>query len=163
MVYDRIVIDTGPLILMAKINALSIMAKLPYQFVAPQKVIDELNSGVALGYQTVDAPMLQVLKVAFTASNVNWSNLGAGEREVIQLANEQGIKNVCLDDLRARHLAKSLGLSVVGLLGLFGRAKMLGIIPFLRPYAEQLLIAGAHYSPELVNKVIGDIDGSITN
>jgi predicted nucleic acid-binding protein len=111
----------------------------------------------------VETHSLEVLNVKPTPSDVNWSTLGAGEKEVIQLAKEQSIKNVCLDDLRARRLAKSLGLSVVGLLGLFGRAKMLGIIPFLRPYAEQLLVAGAHYSPELVNKVIGDIDGSITN
>jgi hypothetical protein len=36
MADTRIVVDTGPLILLAKIEALSIMAQMPHQFIAPQ-------------------------------------------------------------------------------------------------------------------------------
>jgi predicted nucleic acid-binding protein len=41
-------------------------------------------------------------------------------------------------------------------LGLFRKAKILGIIPALSPYVEHLLNAGAHYSPELVTAILRD-------
>jgi predicted nucleic acid-binding protein len=81
------------------------------------------------------------------------ATLDEGEAAVIQLALEQGINMVCLDDLRGRNFAKA-----VGVLGLLSQAKILGLIPALRPYTEKLLAVGAHYSPELVRRVIADID-----
>jgi predicted nucleic acid-binding protein len=59
MADNRIVVDSGPLILLSKIEALPIAAKLPHQFIAPQNVMDELAVGLALGYQAIEAPWLQ--------------------------------------------------------------------------------------------------------
>jgi predicted nucleic acid-binding protein len=86
------------------------------------------------------------------------ATLDDGEAAVIQLALEQGISMVCLDDLRGRRLAKAVGLSVVGVLGLLGKAKTLGLIPALRPYADKLLSVGACYSLELISRMIAEID-----
>ncbi|MDR2946694.1 MAG: DUF3368 domain-containing protein [Candidatus Adiutrix sp.] len=155
----RIVIDTGPLILLAKIEALPVAARLPHQFIAPQNVMDELAAGVALGYQAVDAPWLRTIDLKSPIPEMIRATLDDGEAAVIQLALERGIDAVCLDDLRGRRLAKAVGLSVVGVLGLLGRAKILGLIPALRPYADKLLAAGARYSPELVSRMIAEIDG----
>lgn len=158
MADNLIAIDTGPLILLAKIDALPIVAKLPHQFIAPQNVMDELAAGLALGYQAVDAPWLKVADLKSPIPEMIRATLDDGEAAVIQLALEQGINIVCLDDLRGRRLAKAVGLSVVGVLGLLGRAKTLGLIPALRPYADKLLSVGARYSSELINRMIAEID-----
>ena len=158
MADTRIVVDTGPLILLAKIEALPIIAQMPHQFVAPQNVMDELDAGIALGYQVVDAPWLQVVDLKTPIPAMIRATLDDGEAAVIQLALEQDIELVCLDDLRGRRLAKAVGLSIVGVLGLLGKAKVLGLIPALRPYTDKLLSVGARYSPELINRMIAEID-----
>jgi predicted nucleic acid-binding protein len=43
-----------------------------------------------------------------------------------------------------------LGLRVTGALGLLGRAKEMGVIPMVNPYAMKLLAAGAWYSRKLM-------------
>jgi len=53
MAANRIVIDTGPLILLTKIEAVPMAAKLPYHFSAPQNILDELAAGLALGRQSI--------------------------------------------------------------------------------------------------------------
>jgi predicted nucleic acid-binding protein len=141
---------------MAKIQALPVLAQLPYQFIVPHEVIEELAAGSALGYQIVEAPWVQVLEVNYLGTDINFGSLGLGETAVIKLACEYGIENVCLDDLQAHRLAKTLGLSVVGLLGLLARAKVLGIIPALMPYIEKLLAANVRYSQDLIRKVIDE-------
>jgi predicted nucleic acid-binding protein len=158
MADNRIVIDTGPLILLAKIEALPVAARLPHQFLAPQNVMDELAAGLALGYQAVDAPWLQVVELNSPIPKMIRATLDDGEAAVIQLALEQGIPVVCLDDLRGRRLAKAVGLSAIGVLGLLGKARALGLIPALRPYADKLLSVGARYSPELISRMIAEID-----
>jgi predicted nucleic acid-binding protein len=159
MADDRIVIDTGPLILLSKIEALPIVAQLPHRFIAPQNVMDELAAGLALGYQAVEAPWLQVANLKSPIPEMIRVTLDDGEAAVIQLALEQGSGVVCLDDLRGRRLAKAVGLSVVGVLGLLGKAKTLSLIPALRPYVDKLLSVGARYSPEIINRMIAEIDG----
>ncbi|MDR1298016.1 MAG: DUF3368 domain-containing protein [Deltaproteobacteria bacterium] len=121
--------------------------------------MDELAAGLALGYQAVDAPWLQVADLKSPIPAMIRATLDDGEAAVIQLALEQNIGAVCLGDLRARRLAKAVGLSVVGVLGLLGKAKASGLIPALRPYVEKLLAAGARYSPELVIHMIAAVDG----
>ncbi len=158
MADSRIVIDTGPLILLAKIDSLPVVAQLPHQFIAPQNVMDELAAGFELGYQAVEAPWLQVADLKSPIPPMIRATLDDGEAAVIQLALERGINWVCLDDLRGRRLAKAVGLSVVGVLGLLGKAKNLGLIPALQPYITKLLAVGARYSPELVTRMIAEID-----
>jgi predicted nucleic acid-binding protein len=50
------------------------------------------------------------------------AELGAGEAAVIQLALEQGIAVVAIDERKGRRAALSVGLRVTGSLGLLGRA-----------------------------------------
>ncbi len=153
-----IAIDTGPLILLAKIDFLPTIANLPYQFFAPQEVIDELRAGDELGYQIVDVSWLRVQPLQSPVPEMILATLDTGEAAVIQMALENAIRIVCIDDLRGRRIAKAVGLEVIGVLGLLGKAKCLGLIPAIAPYTEKLLAAGAHYSQELITAIIANID-----
>ncbi len=160
MAIKSVVIDTGPLILLAKTGLLPVVGQLPYRFVIPGEVIDELKAGDELGHQAVDLSWLHVKALQTPIPVTIQATLDLGEAAVIQLALENGIDLVCLDDLRGRRIAKAVGFEVIGLLGLLGKAKRRGHIPALFPCVEKLLAAGARYSPELIAQIIADVDNT---
>ncbi len=157
MADERIVMDAGPLILLAKIDGLSILTALPFVYVAPKNVARELAVGPLFGHPPVDAPWLEVCDLREPLPSYARMTLDDGEAAVIQLALEQGIQYVCLDDRRGRRLAKALGLEVVGLLGILTRARRMGIITSLKPYIDKLKHAGARYSPKLIQDVLANV------
>jgi len=159
MTNEPLIIDTGPLILLAKIDALALLSELPYRFIAPQEVMDELAAGVAAGHPAVECPGLQVMKLASPIPPLIRATLDEGEAAVIQLAIEQRWRRVCLDELRGRRMAKAVGLEVVGVLGLLGRAKQNGVIPALAPFTQRLVAVGARYHPDLLARMIREVDG----
>lgn len=156
MADERMVMDAGPLILLAKIDALSVLTALPFRYAAPPNVLRELAAGPAFGHPAVDAPWLEVCELCEPIPAYALTTLDDGEAAAIQVAMEQGIRVVCLDDRRGRRVAKALGLEVVGLLGLLTRAKRLGIIDTLQPYTDKLMAAGARYSPALLREVLAN-------
>lgn len=156
---EEIVIDTSPLILLAKVGLLPVVQQLPYQFTAPREVIDELRAGNELGRHIVHAPWLRVRTLRSPVAEMIRATLDKGEAAVIQLALENRIRHVCMDDLRGRRIAKAVGLEVIGVLGLLGKAKRRGLIPEIAAYADRLVAAGAHYSPALIASVVADVDG----
>jgi predicted nucleic acid-binding protein len=147
---EVIVINTGPLILLGKIKALDIAGALPVSFVSPPAVRCELDNGTEAGHLRIAPSWLEIRYLRSPISPVVEMSLDRGEAEVIQLALDYGIEDVCIDDLRGRNMAKAIGLRVSGLLGLLARAKLLGIIPQLAPLTERLLKAGGRYSPKLI-------------
>lgn len=151
---ETIVINTGPLILLGKIGALDIAGQLPISFVAPVAVREELDAGVEEGYQKVDPPWLEIRELRYPVSPVARMSLDWGEAEVIQLALDYGIPDVCLDDLRGRKMAKATGLKVTGLLGLLGRAKRLGLVPALTPLTDRLIEVGGRYSQKVIRNFL---------
>jgi predicted nucleic acid-binding protein len=153
---ESIVINTGPLILLDKIDALDIAGKLPLRFICPPAVRMEIDAGIGHGNTAITPYWLKVMPLTTPFSSLVAMSLDRGEAEVIQLALDNGIANVCLDDRRGRRIAESLGLTVTGLLGLLGRAKHLGIINYLRPLADKQLVEGGWYSPKLINGFLAD-------
>jgi predicted nucleic acid-binding protein len=151
---EHMVVNTGPLILLGKIGALDIAGQLPVSFISPPAVCAELASGVGLGYLKIDPPWLEIRKLRSPVSPIAEASLDRGEAEVIQLALDYGIRDVCLDDLRGRKMAKVVGLNVTGLLGLLARAKLIGIIPLLKPFTDRLMEVGGRYSPGLIQNFL---------
>ncbi len=61
---ERIVVNTGPLIALAKADALDVVGQLPFDFVCPRAVRDELDEGARLGHQAVVAPWVSVVALS---------------------------------------------------------------------------------------------------
>ena len=82
--------------------------------------------------------------------------VNTGPLIALALALEQGIERVCIDEWKGRRAAAA-GLQVTGVLGLLGRAKMLGLLPALRPLVERAVERGIRYHPKLVHKVLSAV------
>jgi predicted nucleic acid-binding protein len=154
---ERIVINTGPLITLARIEVLDVVGRLPFEFVCPQEVQAELDRGVEAGHPRVDPGWLTVMPLREPPSPVALSALDLGEAAVIQLALEQRIPRVCIDEWKGRRAALAAGLQVNGVLGLLGMAKLQGLIPSLKPFIEQASERGIRYHPELVRRVLDSV------
>jgi len=58
---ERIVVDTGPLVAAARAGLLELLGRMPYEFVCPPEVREELENGIPLGHAVVSAGWLQVM------------------------------------------------------------------------------------------------------
>jgi predicted nucleic acid-binding protein len=134
------------------------VGQLPLDFICPQEVVDEIAAGVAVGHPDLRPEWLTVLELSKPVDPVARATLDLGEAAVIQLALEQQVARVCLDDRKGRRAARAVKLEVTGSLGLLVRAKTLGIIPALRPHLERMLQQGAYYDEELVRRVLEGVD-----
>ncbi|SRR6266508_1765438 len=146
----RIAINTGPLIALGKMQALDVIAQLPYEFICPAQVEAEIIDGVALGYPVALPAWVNVLSLQTPLTPVTSLALDDGEAAVIQLALEQRLMRVCIDELKGRRAALSVGLQVVGSLGLLGRAKTEGLISAARPFIEQAQQGSIYYDASLI-------------
>ena len=87
---EGIVINTGPLIALARMQALDVVGMLPFEFICPPEVRAELDEGAAKGYQAIEPTWLTVVALSSALSPISATALDAGEAAVVQLAIDQG-------------------------------------------------------------------------
>jgi predicted nucleic acid-binding protein len=133
MTLPLVVADSSPLIAFERVGHLFLLPALAERVCIPPAVRREVFGDQPLPAWVEERPLGQPLAPKMTAGR-----LGPGEREAIALALEMGADEVILDDLAARRLATSLGLCVIGTLGLLLRTKQRGLIPKIQPVLEAL-------------------------
>ncbi|MEM7357352.1 MAG: DUF3368 domain-containing protein [Acidobacteriota bacterium] len=133
---------------------MDIVGQLPLEFICPREVRFELDQGVTAGYPQISPSWLNVVSLSQPPSPAVLAGLDLGEAAVIQLALDQAIPQVAIDDWKGRRAALAADLRVTGSLGILGRAKLSGLIPSLRPLIERAVERGIRYHPELVQTVL---------
>lgn len=148
-------INTGPLVALAHAGATSIAAQLPCEFLAPVEVQEEVTRGAASGRSPIDVAWVRFERLRGTPSPMAIAALDLGEAAVIQLALEQGVTTVCIDERRGRRAASAVGLQVTGTLGLLGRAKRSGLVSTVRPLIARMAAQGDWFDAALVERFLG--------
>ena len=138
-------------------DAFDVVAKLPFEFVCPSEVETEILIGASHGHPVIFPSWLNVLSLSAPLSPLATAALDTGEAAVIQLALEQSIEYVCIDELKGRRAALAVGLKVVGSLGLIGRAKTSSLITQARPFIEKAQNEGIFYDETLVETFLKSI------
>jgi predicted nucleic acid-binding protein len=81
-------------------------------------------------------------------------DLGPGEASVLSWALARPGAVAIIDDLAARRCAETLGVPLIGTLGLVLKAKRQGRIPSAQPILEKLLDAGMYLSDKILRRAL---------
>ncbi len=147
---EKIVVNTSPMLSLTKMQALEVVGKLPFEFISPAEVKAEILVGANQGYDIEIPVWLKIFPLQNPLSPLAVASLDIGEAAVIQLALEQNIRYVCIDELKGRRAASAVGLKIIGSLGLIGKAKTLGFIPEISPFIQKAKSAGIYYDDILI-------------
>lgn len=160
---NRIVVaDAGPLIALARIERLSLLAALYGSVVVPETVLTELRVesdrpgarvlSQALAEGVIQARALPKYREAEMARLC--LVLDAGESAAILLAQELPCRFLLIDERRGRVIARRWEISVVGLAGVLVAAKRRGLLESVRPVLMELSREGYRLSDALVSGVL---------
>lgn len=159
MTVDAWVINASPLILYSRIGRLDLIEGLAPAVAVPESVIEEVRGGMhkdRAAIQAIDwATRFRVRDLVLPTSVERW-NLGPGESQVISFCL-LGARWAVLDDQMARRCVHSLGLLMIGSLGIALRAKERGLIEAARPIVERLVAEGMFAAPDLIDRALAAV------
>lgn len=157
-----IVSDTTPLSCMVRIGRADLLAALFSDVRIPVAVADELDRGAAIlgDWRAVLLPNLRIEVVELSPLlNLLEEELDAGEAAALALAVSLHAELVLIDEMRGRAVARRLGLTVLGTIGLVAMAKRRGLIPAARPIIAQVRTRGGLWlTDKLVAEVLARLD-----
>ncbi|WP_427160114.1 DUF3368 domain-containing protein [Aliinostoc sp. HNIBRCY26] len=127
---EKIVINTAPLIsIVAALGDLEVLRSLYAQVLVPCEVCQEIIAGGTSGFAVPEFEAANWLDKSSTPLNISpllLNSLDLGDASVIQLALNQNIQTVCIDETVGRRIARLSGLSLTGSIGILLRAKQEG-------------------------------------
>jgi predicted nucleic acid-binding protein len=147
---ERIVVNTGPIVALSRAGITAAVAQMPIEFLSPMEIRQELDKGPPAGRALVDASWIRFVLRTTPLSALAVSSLDHGEAAVIQLALDEQIPTVAIDERKGRRAALAVGLKVTGTLGILGKAKTLGLIASVRPHVEKMVAGGDWFDPALL-------------
>jgi predicted nucleic acid-binding protein len=155
-----LVVNASPLILLARIERLDLLASLAKLLIVPEAVIREIQAGSdrdGTADKVKTLPSILQIDDRPVPDRIHFWDLGAGESQVLAHALERPGAEVVLDDLAARRCARSLGLSMIGTLGIVVLCRHRGVISSARPVVEMLREAGLRLKPALMDKALAKV------
>ncbi|CAD5983379.1 hypothetical protein PCC7805_04465 (plasmid) [Planktothrix agardhii] len=151
---ERIVINTSPLIaLVAALGDLTILTSLYTEVLVPFEVCQEILIGGSSNFaiaEFTDANWLQKQPNLLNISPLLLNSLDIGEASVIQLALNENIPTVCIDESVGRRIARLSGLSVTGSIGILLRAKQEGYPLSIKQSIQQMINQGIRLSTTVI-------------
>ena len=136
-----VISDTSPIRALAQLNRMDLLPSLFDQVLVPPAVDAELRSPPG------QLPFVDVRQLAFARIQAPSDRkrvgelervLDPGESEALALAIELGVGTILIDEAAGRSMAKRLGLSPIGVLGLLVRGKERGHVISVEPLLDQL-------------------------
>jgi predicted nucleic acid-binding protein len=146
-----VISNSSPLIALTQIGRLEILHTLHPHVLVPPTVAREVAPTIP---ELPGWLLVQPLAHPRQPRTVSGS-IGPGEHEVISLGLELGSERLILDEQPARRLATSLGLRVIGTVGLLLAAKDRGFLIRIKPELDRLLAVRFFMDQELYDRVIG--------
>jgi len=157
-----VVADAGPLLGLARIDRLSVLASLYGSVVVPELVLAELHvDSDRPGARALSAAMAQGKLRQQALSEGSATELArlvllldAGEASAIRLAEQIQCRFLLIDARRGRQIARACGIPVVGLAGVLLAAKRSRLLPSVASTLADLSRKGYRLSDALVSEVL---------
>jgi predicted nucleic acid-binding protein len=132
-----VVCDTSPLNYLVLIEADRLLPDLFGQIVAPPAVLAEItHSGAPAKVKAWAANPPAWLRIVAPAAFVPFGRLGPGESEAIALAKQRNADVLLMDERDGSAVARQLGLTVAGTLGVLELAAEKGLLSLPTAIAE---------------------------
>jgi predicted nucleic acid-binding protein len=145
-----VISNSSPLIALTQIGRLDLVRRLYTSICIPPAVAREVGPTVA---KLPDWVLVQKLAHPLQPITVS-ASIGPGEREVISLGLELEAALLIVDEQPARRLATSLGLRVIGTVGLLMAGKERGFLDKIRPDLDRLRAVRFFMDQNLYDRVI---------
>jgi len=146
--YNRVVIaDTSCLISLSRINALNLLFKLYKEIVVTPEVASEFRDNLP------DWVIVEEANDKLRAK-ILCRELDIGEASAITLALESADSLLIIDERKGRKVAKSLGIRIMGTLGVLVLAKEKGLIQLIKPYLTALTKIDFRLSDRLIEGIL---------
>lgn len=149
-----IVINTAPLIsLVAAVGDLTLLQSLYDQVLVPFEVCQEILAGGSNGFAVAEfeaAFWLEKWQNPLNISPLLLNSLDLGEAAVIQLAMNENIKTVCIDETAGRRVTRLSGLSLTGSIGILLRAKQQGYVISMEEAIQRMTNRGIRLSETVI-------------
>jgi len=151
-----VVSNSSPLIALARIGRLNLLASFYKRILIPAEVHHEVTVAGRGLPGAEEVRKTHWIEVALQKTPPHPSmiqacqNLGAGERGAILLAKSLPADLVLLDEWKARRVARDAGLSVVGCLGILEAGARSGLVSDLRQAYIDLLRHGIRFDINLL-------------
>lgn len=145
--YSIVIADTSCFILLDKINELELLQKVFGSVTTTKEIANEFNKPLP-GWVAIRS-----------ATNHRYSELleieiDKGEASAIALALETDNSLLILDDQKARRIAEKLSLNYTGTLGIFLKAKQVGILPSIRPLIQKIQQTNFRFSEKVLTDIL---------
>ena len=144
--------DTSCLILFHKIGELDLLKKLFGKIYITNSVFNEFNQKIP--------EWIEVMELTTDVQKGLSSYLDKGEATAISLAAEQENSILIIDEIKGRKVAKEMGISVTGSLGVLVAAKNNGHIQTVKPLIEKIQRTNFRISKELIDQVLVHVNES---
>jgi predicted nucleic acid-binding protein len=132
---------------------LTILTSLYTEVLVPFEVCQEILIGGSSNFaiaEFTDANWLQKQPNLLNISPLLLNSLDIGEASVIQLALNENIPTVCIDESVGRRIARLSGLSVTGSIGILLRAKQEGYPLSIKQSIQQMINQGIRLSTTVI-------------
>ncbi|MGA2268032.1 MAG: DUF3368 domain-containing protein [Bryobacteraceae bacterium] len=158
-----VVSDTSPILNLARIGRLELLASLYQQVLIPPAVSAELAFSRDDVFPITDVASIPWLMIGTPRDQDRVQELrdklDAGEAEAIVLAVERQAELLLVDERRGRRTAEALGLRTTGLLGVLAEAKRAGLIELAKPVLDELIQNARFWiGPDLYREVLAKLD-----
>jgi predicted nucleic acid-binding protein len=152
---NLIAINTSPLIaLVAAVGDLKVLQDLYHQVWVPYEVCQEILAGGSTEFaitQFQQATWLNKQPTPLEIAPFLLNSLDLGEAAVIQLALNQGINTVCIDETVGRRIARLNGLTLTGSIGILLKAKQQNPSLSIKTAIENMLAHQIRLSQTVIN------------
>ena len=153
--------NTSPILNLAIVGHIALLREQFGEIIIPPAVLAELRvdddlSGSENVRAVLKAGWLRVAQFESSALvRVLERDLDRGEAEAIAVAIELNAEHILLDEREGRRIAKTLGLTVSGVLGVLVKARLDGRLPSLREAREALRTqAGFRIGGDLFSELV---------
>lgn len=150
-----VVSNTTPLINLAGVGLLNLLRDLYGAVSIPRVVATEYQAKTSPSDSDLMAlPWLTIVDTVVLDATL--PKLGSGESAAISLAKSLPARFILLDERKARRIAASQGLVVVGTLAVLVRANRQGLLHAVGPVIAAMQAQGRYFGDALIEKVLRD-------